>query len=426
MENIKLTIPYGNSIKLFEIQKRNLLAYIKPILPKHPDPYEEENEIKKSILNPTDCDRLKDMCDKNSKVLIIVDDWTRPTPAYKIIPLILNELKEANVDNKNVLFIIARGTHRKPLKDELSDKLGKEVIEKFPVKIHDCEKKISFLGKTSRGTPIWINEEILKADVKISIGSVIPHPLAGYGGGAKIITPGVSGRETIHYNHSLINNPNATIGITDGNPIREDMEEIAEKAGLDFSINLILDDKKGILKAFCGHFIKAHREAVKAYEKFYGFNVYEEADILILGSYPRDATFGHATFALYSAMRLVKEGGTIILVAPCINGPGSRLERFAFKEVANIEPEELIKLIKEGKIDASGGAFDYCYSKVLKRNKIVLVSDNYTHSQAKELGVEHTKSIQEGLENALKYHGKDAKVAVVPLGGMTIPLKITF
>jgi nickel-dependent lactate racemase len=423
MEKMKISIPYGLSIKEFEIKKERILNYIHHPLQKYPNYNEEKNEIENALLNPINCERIKEFCNEKSKIVILIDDWTRPTPAYKIIPFILKEMKEANVKNENISFIIARGTHRKPSKKEIIEKIGKDIFEKYIVKIHDCDKNLAYIGKTSRGTPIWINEEVLNADFRISIGNVVPHPLAGYGGGAKIITPGISGRETINYNHSLVNEPNVNVGITDGNPIREDMEEIARKAKLDFSINLILNEKRDIVKAFCGDFIKSHRECVKEYEKIYGVKISEKADILILGSCPRDATFGHATFALYSAIPLVKEGGTIILVAPCLDGPGNRLERLAFKELAYIEPEEIVKQIKEGIIEASGGAFDYCYSKVLKRNRIILVSDNYKRNEAEELGVNYANSIEEALEDSFEYHGKDAKVTIAPYGGMTIVLQ---
>ncbi len=423
MEKVELKIPYAESSKKFMIPKKNLLAYIQHPLLNHPEAVEEENEIVKGIQNPIDCERLKKLCDSGTKAIVLVDDWTRPTPAYKIIKFVVKELKEAKVKDENVSFIVARGTHRKPTKSELLDKLGKDIIGKYSVEIHDCDNDLVFLGKTSRGTPIWVNRKLIDADIIISIGTVIPHPLAGYGGGAKIIVPGVSGRETINYNHSLVSDPNATVGVTDGNPIREDMEEIAGRVGLDFSINLILDEKKNVVKAYCGEFVKAHRECVREYEKIYGVKFSEQADILVLGSCPRDATFGHATFALYSSAQLVKEGGTIIFVAPCLEGAGTRFERLAFKELACIEPKDLIEQIKNGVIEASSGAFDYCYSKVLKRNRIILVSDNYTREEASDLGLDYAESIEEALNKAFEYHGRDAMVTVAPLGGMITVLK---
>ncbi|MEM2180758.1 MAG: nickel-dependent lactate racemase [Nitrososphaeria archaeon] len=423
MEKVELKIPYAGSSKNFVIPKKNLLAYIQHPLLKPNDPIEEEKETIRGLQNPIGCGRLNELCDSSTKTIILVDDWTRPTPAYKIVKYVVKELKEAGVKDENISFIVARGTHRKPTKSEILEKLGRNIIEKYHVDIHDCDNNLTSLGKTSKGTPIWVNRKLLDADRIISIGTVIPHPLAGYGGGAKIIVPGVSGRETINHNHSFVCDPNATVGVTDGNPIREDMEEIARKVGLDFSINLILDERRNVVKVYCGEFVKAHRECVKEYERIYGVKASDQADILVLGSCPRDATFGHATFALYSAAQLVKEGGTIIFVAPCLDGPGTRFERLAFRELAYIEPKELIEQIRDGLIEASTGAFDYCYSKVLKRNRIILVSDNYTKKEALELGLDYAESIKKALEKAFAFHGESAMVTVAPLGGMLTVLK---
>jgi len=421
MSDVRLKIPYAGSFKTFKVPKERLLHYIDhPIVKGFKK--DEEAEIERALSNPIACGRLENLCDSGSKVAVLVDDWTRPTPAYKVARHVLRKLREAGVVDENISFIVSRGTHRKPSRRELVGKLGRDIVERYAVSVHDCDRGLSYLGKTSRGTPVWVNRRLLEADVKVSISTVIPHPLAGYGGGAKIILPGVCGRETINYNHSLVGDPKATVGVTDGNPIREDMEEAAEKAGLDFSVNLILDEKGDVIRAFAGNFVKAHRECVKEYERVYGVNVQEQAEVLVLGAHPRDATFGHATFALYSALPLVKEGGTIVFAAPCVDGPGTRLERLAFRELAYINPEELIQQMRSGEVEASSGAFDYCYAKVLKRNRIILVSDNFTRREALELGVGYASSIGEALKEALAFHGEEARVTVAPLGGMTVVL----
>jgi nickel-dependent lactate racemase len=422
---LRITIPYGESVKTFDLPDRNLLRIITHSLPKHPTLQEEEETIGKALASPIGADSLRSLASRGvSKVVILVDDWTRPTPVFKVWPSILRELRSSGVREEAITIIVARGTHRKPTRKELEAKLGSEVLKAFKVKHHENEdgERLINLGRTRRGTPIWINREFYEADLKIAIGSLATHPLAGYGGGAKIVTPGVSGRETIHYNHSLISDPNARIGVTDGNPVREDMEEIAKVAGLDFIVNLILNEKRQVLRAFAGDFVKAHREAVKAYEGLYGVRPQEPSDIVVLGACPRDATFGHATFSLYSAVPMVKEGGTIILVAPCLDGPGSRLERLGYKELASIDPSELMEMIRSGEVEASGGAFDYCYAKILRRNEVVLVSDSFTRHEAEELGVGYASTIEEGLEEAFKKHGRDATVTVIPQGGMAVPL----
>ena len=246
-----------------------------------------------------------------------MDDFTRPTPAYKVMPVVLEALAKIGVADENIKIIIARGTHRRLSHTDMEQKVGKEIVERFEVKNHENDTDLVPLGKSKKGTPVWINQTFVEADVRVAIGSVCAHPVAGYGGGAKIIVPGVAGRETIHVNHSRCDHPNVTIGIMDGNPVREDMNDIARMAKLDFIVNTILNPQKEIIRVVAGDVLMAHKEGVKFYSEIYGAKADELADIVVVGASPRDATFGHATFALYAGVSMAKAGGTLILVAPC-------------------------------------------------------------------------------------------------------------
>jgi len=262
----------------------------------------------------------------------------------------------------------------------------------------------------------------MEADLRIAIGGVCAHPVAGYGGGAKIVMPGVAGVETIHVNHSLCDHPNVTIGKTDGNPVREDMEDIARMARLDFIVNVVLNPQKEIIRAVGGDVVAAHRKGVEACNALYGVESQERADVVVVGASPRDATFGHAVFALYAGAGMTKPGGTLILVAPCTEGPGSKAGREAFCRLAAMAPDELMVLIRKGEVQASGGAFDYCYAKVIARNRVILVSDSYSESEAGELGVGYADSVKEAVDNALTDLESGAGVGVLPVGGLTVPL----
>jgi nickel-dependent lactate racemase len=213
-----------------------------------------------------------------------------------------------------------------------------------------------------------------------------------------------------------------TIGITDGNPVREDMNDIARMAKLDFIVNTILNPQKEIIRVVAGDVLMAYKEGVKFYREIYGAKADELADIVVVGASPRDATFGHATFALYAGVSMAKAGGTLILVAPCTEGSGSKAGRESFRELATMPPNELMTLIRKGEVSASGGAFDYCYSKAMNRNRVVLVSDNYSESEAQDLGVGYASSVQEAVDSVLADFGSNGKVGVLPVGGLTVPL----
>jgi len=417
-----ISIPYGESEKYLEVDDKNLLFSIEPLIPPRPSLKEEQDEIRRAILDPVGTPCLDELVHSQDTIVILVDDFTRPTPAYKVLPVILESLAEAGVADKRIRIVIARGTHRRLSRVDMEQKVGKGILDRFDVKNHENDKDLVPLGRSKRGTPVWINQTVVEADVRIAIGSVCAHPVAGYGGGAKIILPGVAGIETIHVNHSLCDHPNVAIGITEGNPVREDMNDIARMAKLDFIVNTILDPQKEVIRAVAGDVILAHKEGVRFYSGIYGVKADEPADIVVIGASPRDATFGHATFALYAGVSMAKAGGILILVAPCSEGPGSKAGRESFRELAAMAPDELMKLIRTGEVSASGGAFDYCYSKAMNRNRVVLVSDNYSESEAMDLGVGYANSVQKAVDNALAEIGTEAQVGVLPVGGLAVPL----
>jgi nickel-dependent lactate racemase len=417
-----ISIPYGDGEKRLEIDDKNLLFSVEAGVPLRPSVKEEQDEVRRAITNPFGTPGLDDLVKPQDEVAILVDDFTRPTPAYKVLPVVLDKLAEIGVPDKNVRIVIARGTHRRLSQADMEQKVGGDVLERFQVKNHENDTNLVPLGKSKRGTPVWINQTVVEADIRIAIGSICAHPVAGYGGGAKIIVPGVAGVETIHINHSLCDHPNVTIGVIDGNPVREDMNDIARIAQLDFIVNTILNPQKEIIRAVAGDVLKAHREGVELYKEIYGAETDEPADIVIIGASPRDATFGHATFALYAGVSMAKAGGTLILVAPCTEGSGSKAGRESFRELATMAPDELMTLIRRGEVSASGGAFDYCYSRAMNRNRVVLVSDNYSESEARDLGVGYANSVQAAVDNALADVGADGRVGVLPVGGLTVPL----
>jgi len=421
-----IKIPYGDGEKSFKIDEKKLLYNIMPSLPPRPTAEEEEAKVRGALDNPIGTERIEDFVKSGDRVALLVDDWTRPTPAFKVAPLVLEELSGAGIKDEDVKVIIARGTHAPLNRGQLEAKLGRRIIERFRVQNHEPGENLMHLGASRKGTPVWINRAVMEADIKIAIGGICTHPIAGYGGGAKIIVPGVAGIETINRNHSLADDPKAAIGVADGNPIREDMEDIARMAGLDFVVNVILNPQKEVIEVVAGDVIKAHRTGVEIYNQIYGVRVGKEADIVVLGASPRDATLYHGTFALPCAVSMVKEKGTIIWVAPCLTGPGSKEERQRFRRTLSIPPDELMRSIKEsalkGRTPPSGGVFDWCTSRVVHRNKVVLISDLISGQEAREWGFDHGDSIQRALDEAIKVAGGDAKVTVIPVGGLTVPI----
>jgi len=420
--NITLTVPYVDGKKTFQIDEKNLLYNFIPKMPTRPSSTEEEEKVRKALRNPIGAARIEDSVGGGDKVALLVDDWTRATPAYKVVPSVLEELLSSGVEAEDVRTIIARGTHSPLNRQQMEEKIGSEIVGRFVVRNHDPAKDLTYLGKSEKETPIFINRFFMEADFKVAVGGICAHPIAGYGGGAKIIVPGVAGQETINYNHSMADNPNVGIGKVEGNPVREDMEDIARIAGLDFIVNIFLNQEKEVIGAVSGDVVKAHREGIRHYNQIYGIRVGEVADIVVVGASPRDATIYHGTFALPCAAALAKKGGTIIWVAPCLTGSGTKVAREEFHSILSMPPDDLMGSIKKGEIPASGGVFDWCTSRVVHGNKVVLVSDRIGEEEANEFGFYYGESMQKAVDEELR-RDKDAKVTVIPVGGLAVPIQ---
>lgn len=416
---MNISIPYAEGEKSFQLDERNLQHNFVPRLPSRPSRAEEENTVIEALQNPIGTGTIRELAGKGDKVILLVDDWTRPTPAYKVVPVIIEGLLDSGIRADDLKIVIARGTHSPLSKRQMIDKLGDKIVETFHVENHDPTANLTSLGESRKGTPVLINKFFMDADFRIAVGGICAHPIAGYGGGAKIIVPGVAGERTINHNHSRADDHNVGIGKVDGNPVREDMEDIARMARLDFIVNVILNPKKEIIHAVAGDFVKAHREGIRRYNRIYGMKVQEKADVIVLGSNPRDATIYHGTFALPCAASLIEERGTIIWVAPCLTGAGTRDQREDFRKTLSIPPDRLMKSIKDGEVPASGGVFDWCTSKVVHRNRVVLVSDMISENEATEFGFRYGESIQNVLDEELEKN-RDAKVTVIPVGGLAV------
>ncbi len=415
-------VAYARGAKRLEVDRDRLAFCVEPSLPPRPSSGEERDVIRRATSNPIGQSPLDQLVEPGHTVAVLVDDFTRPTPAYKVLPVVLGELVKAGVAEPSIRIVIARGMHRRLSRADMEQKVGKDVLARYEVKNHENDKDLVRLGESGKGTPVWINRTVVEADVRVAIGSVCAHPVAGYGGGGKIIVPGVAGKETIHVNHSRCDHPGVAIGKIEGNPVREDMNDIARMAKLDFMVNTILNPHREIIAAVAGDVVEAHEEGIRLYDKTYGAEVRELADLVVVGASPRDATFGHAALALHAGAAMAKPGGTLVLVAPCTEGPGSRDGRKRFRELAEMPPSELMGLIRDGKVSASGGAFDYCYARATHGRRVVLVSDNFSASEAEELGVGYAVSVQDAVDSALSEMPPDASVGVLPVGGLTVPL----
>jgi nickel-dependent lactate racemase len=274
------------------------------------------------------------------------------------------------------------------------------------------------LGKTSYGTPIDIFKPVSEAVRRICLGNIEYHYFAGYSGGAKAIMPGVSTRHAIQYNHSFMVNPLARAGSMDDNPVRIDIEEAVRCLSIDFILNVVLDEKKNIIKAVSGHHVLAHREGCAFLDQLYQAEIPEKADIVVAtpGGYPKDINLYQAQKALDNAQHAVRNGGIIILVASCVEGLGEEVfERWMLHATS---PDSMIRDIKIN--FELGGHKAAAIGLALKKASIYLVSD-MDEAFVRKLFFQPFRDVDEALEKAFAEQGGHAKVIVMPYAGSTLP-----
>ncbi|MEX0568317.1 MAG: nickel-dependent lactate racemase, partial [Candidatus Njordarchaeota archaeon] len=417
-------IPYGKDEVEVTIPDKNFMMVVWPKeVPGSSDPV---IEIKKAMDNPIGTKKLEEIARPGDKVAIVVDDATRPAPTYLMLPPILEKLHKAGVQKKDITIIFATGTHRDVTPEEAKKLLGDKIASEYKWINHNCDAPdLVYKGTTKYGTPIYINRIYDEADVKIITGDITLHYYAGFGGGRKSILPGVSGRKTIQHNHAMLFDPNARAGLHIGNPISEDMTEAARLAGVDFMVNVVINSKKEIVKAYAGDFDKAFVEGIKFVEKMYIVKIPYPADITIAspGGSPLDINLYQAHKAIYFAESATRKNGNIIVLAECPDGPGNRIFAEWMEEYKDLETNEALKAVKDRlkKHFRLGGHKAYYILNTVANYRLYMKSSMDPDLLRGIYRIEPVEDVQQ-LLNQLLEENPDAKVLVLPFGNETLPV----
>ncbi|MHC4727855.1 MAG: lactate racemase domain-containing protein [Planctomycetota bacterium] len=309
-----ICIPYENSFIELPIFSN---AEVAELVPPYIEPLNDK-QILHSIKNPVDNSPISEIAKDKSNVVIILENATRPLDTSFIASLVVDELRQVGVDDKNITFLFANGGHKDMEKYNYEEKLGYQ-FKSFRIINHDCEGELTNLGTTKLGSPILINPLVLEADLKIAIGTIESHYGHGFSGGAKILFPGCSGLGWIFNNHNL---RRGKFGVVD-NQWRNDTEESAGKVGIDFLINGVLNYKREIIGLYCGDWIKAHREGASLSLKASVVELPYKADFCIAGSSPFDLNFLQALKGIAATQAVIKEDGTYVMLTSCRQGLGN-------------------------------------------------------------------------------------------------------
>ena len=417
-----ITIPYGTKRISFNVPETNVAGVLlpNPSIPRFPPA-----AIHQAIRYPISTVPMKSLVSPHSKVVLLCEDITRPTPLDILLPCMLDELQTAGVSKENILIIFALGSHRPMSSEEMRTKLGSHIYENYQVVNSEFQdpSKLVYVGTTKSGGDIYIDKRVIEADVKIGVGSIFPHPATGYTGGAKILYPGVAGETTVAQFHLSAARVNKNLFGEVENPVRQEMETWVDRVGLDFIVNAILTPTGEIYQVVAGHYIEAHRHGIRFCQELYTVKVQELADAVIVSSFPADLDFWQAGKAIMAAEKVVKTGGTIILVTPCYEGVGPHASFLRFcgaKDIrglltlaqkGGLAPEEILPLSVAALIH---------YAR--RRAEIIIISDGLESIDIEEAGFKSCRDINDALEYVFLVHGKNAKIYVIPYGGHTCPI----
>ena len=417
---VEVWLPYGKTEICARIPAKNYLGNIEP---KEKQGVENPRvEMERALHEPIGSPPLTEIAKPNQKIAIVVNDQTRPTPSYLIVPPILDELNRAGVKDENVTVIFGCGTHRSPKPEEMSALLGEETLKRVKTISHDCTAKdLAYVGKTNTyGTKVYLNRAFTEADLRILTGDIGLHYYAGYGGGRKSVLPAISSQETIQHNHAMLLHPKSRTGILEGNPIHQDMTEAAKIAGVNFIVNIVTNSKGQLVQAFAGDLEQAFQEGVKLVDEMYKVPIERRPDVIVVspGGYPHDNDLFQAYKGVDNALDAVKRGGAIVWVAECPEGHGNEVFyewMTKFKELKEVESEikHHFKL---------GGHKAYYLLKALQKVQIILVSTLPDYYATSVFRLKTARAINDALRDAFDITGRDAKVWIMPYGSATLPI----
>lgn len=411
------SIHYGTKMQFFSIDSE---LEVDTIIPSVVQPAENQiYEVEHALENPIgfDWSSISD----NSSVAIAVNDKTRPVPHKYLLPPLLSKLLKLGVPQEKIKFYIATGTHIPMQPEEFSTILASDILAEYHVESHDCDNQdiLLFLGNTPVGTPVWANKSFFNSDFKIVIGNIEPHHFMGFSGGHKSASIGLTGRQTINRNHSLLLDDRSRLGAYIDNPMRQDVEEIGKLIGVHFAVNAILNDKKEIVKALAGDPLQVMAKGYPMASDYCQIPVNGFYDLVIAsaGGYPKDINLYQAQKALTNASLITRDGGSVILVTECIEGVGSQGYLDFMDGIKSFEEA----LIKFRSVDFKVGPHKaYQFAKIGSRIKIILNS-SIPQSQVEQLLLVPAPDLQMAIHEEINHLGGKPRIAILPIASITLP-----
>ena len=413
---MELEFGYGAGVQTVQVPEKNLMGVLTANEMQHERRGEEA--VRYALSHPIGAAPLRDLAKPGQRIAIIASDVSRPVPSYELLPAILEELTAAGCRDEDITVVFALGSHRHHTPQEQERLAGSTVFHRVRCVDSDPDDCIH-MGDTKSGTPVDVTRVVAEADFRICTGNIEFHYFAGYSGGVKAIMPGVSTPAAIQSNHRMMVSELACAGNLDTNPLRQDIEEAGRICGVDYIVNVVLDEHRKIVYAVAGDAVLAHRDGCRYLDRMYRKPIERKADIVLVsqGGAPKDANLYQTQKALDNAKHAVRKGGTIILIGACQEGLGSA----KFAQWLTESPSAHAMVERIGREFELGGHKAAAIGMVLENARIDLISemdDDFVRS----IFLNPQPSAQAAFEEAMKRYGPDATVLAMPFGGATLPV----
>lgn len=424
------SLKYGN--REFEVKLPD--EQIKRVLEANPvqlSPDTPRELIENALDHPIGSDRIENIVKPGEKVCVIISDSTRSwqNPGL-VLEVLLDRLSIAGVRDEDIIIISARGSHREQTAEELRFLVTEKIYNRIRVVDHNCtdEKNLTYLGTTSRGTPVKLNSIAVKSDRVILIGAALHHFLGGFSGGRKSVIPGIASRDTIQANHSLSLNPGigsggnplVKSGRLEENPLHLDMLEGALMLNPCFIINIVVDDNYKTLKAFAGDMVKAHTEACRLVDRMNSVDIDRLYPVVIAsaGGYPKDMNVYQPMKTLCHLLECTEPGGIMIMLSECREGFGSPDTERQITGFDNMLDRE--KALRDSY--SIGAHTGYLYADTAEKYTFIFVTDFEARNFSKTK-MHIVRTLDEALALAARLNGGSLRgdVCLMPNGSVTLP-----
>jgi len=387
-----------------------------------------ELKLREAFQSPSSCRPLKQLAKTRKKACILICDITRPVPHKVLLPPLIEELVDGGIPKENILLLIATGLHRPNEGDELREVIGSEtVLRSVPIANHFARDRHAHadLGRTASGIPILIDRRFTEADLRITVGLVEPHFMAGYSGGRKLVAPGVPHCDTIFRLHAggIMDHPQAANCIIDDNPLHREQLEIIDRVGEIFALNVVIDDHRRISFVNFGEVKASHAEAVAFMRRYAEVSLPRRFKTVVTSAagYPLDKTFYQSIKGMVGVLDILEPGGTIIIASECSEGMGSPEFVAAQGNLCQLGPGRFMAEVLERNLAHIDEWQTQMLVKALRVGSIRLFTTGLKPCELAHTYVTPVASVVQATLESVKTH-QDPHIAVVPEGPYVIPV----